>query len=318
LDYATPEEGTLLGKLVYRLKPHIHRNSYNPDSHSYYGVSLWGLAILLIVLAYQKRRKSAAALREYQTLIIFGLIALAGLIISFGPVLKLRASGSYDAGDGMKYAIALPYILVSKFLPQLAFMRALGRSGVLILFSLCCSLALTPLAVNKIKFYKKNKKLIDYAVVILIVIELIPLHRMPMRTTSYNYNLSIPAVYKYIKSHDEVDNIIVLAADFDYPGSETFPTWLPEVTMWSGYHNKNVYNGYSGYLPPDYYPTYWSFLDFKTDDITSLKQKHLRYVLVDKQISTGNPNLANQVSETLGKGSTVYQDRRYILFKVPQ
>ncbi len=318
MDYVTPEQGTLLGRAFYRVMPTAHRNSYNPDSHSYYGMALWGLAIGIVVLAYRKRKRGLEAMREYKTAVIFTLIALAGMIVSFGPVLKIRGAGSYDAGEGLRYAIAMPYILVSKFLPQLSFMRALGRAGVLILFALCCFLALAPLAAKNIGFYQKHKRLINILLLGLIVFELIPFHRMPMRTTGYNYNLSVPPVYKFIKNDKQVDNIIVLAADFDYPGSGGIPTQLPEVTMWAGYHNKNVFNGYSGYLPPDYYPTYWNFLDFQADDVALLKQKDLRYVMVDKQLSNANPNLAEQVGSILGKEHIVYQDQRYVLFKVPQ
>ncbi len=318
LDYVTPESGTLLGKIFYHFNPTVHRNSYNPDSHSYYGMILYALVVVLFVLAYKKRKRGVQFMRQYKLLIIFALIALAGVIISLGPVLKIRGSASYGGGtDGVRYAIVMPYIVVSKLLPQLAFMRALGRAGVLILFSLCCFLALVPAAVDKLEYYKRNRRLINGIVIALIIFELIPMHLMPMRTTSYNYNLSVPAVYRYVKASDQVDNIIVLASDFDYPGSETFPTWLPEVTMWSGYHNKNVYNGYSGYLPPDYYPTYWNFIDFNADDITLLKEKDLRYVLVDKQLSTENPNLPEQVTAVLGKDNTVYEDQRYLIVKVP-
>jgi hypothetical protein len=318
VDYFIPEQGTLLGRLYYHLKPTAQRNSYNPDSHSYYGMTLYALAIVLFVLAYRTRKRSVQIMRQFKTLVIFALIGLAGMIISLGPVLKIKGSGTYVlSGDEVRYAIALPYILVSKFLPQLSFMRALGRAGVLILFALCCFLALVPFAVKKVGFYQRHKRLINCLVIGLIIFELIPFHRMPMRSESYVYNLSVPPVYELVKSRDEIDNIIVLAADFDYRGSEGFPTWLPEVTMWAGYHNKNVFNGYSGYLPPDYYPTYWSFLDFNADDIESLKQKDLRYVIVDKRLSNANPELADQVSEVLGDNSTVYKDQDYVLFKVP-
>ena len=317
MDYVTPEQGTLLGRLFYHIKPTVHRNSYNPDSGSYYGMTLYALATLLSILAYVKRKRGAQAMKQYKTLIIFAVIALAGMLISFGPILKIHASSSYGSDNGLRYVIPMPYILVSKFLPQLSFMRALGRSGVLILFSLCCFLALVPLAVKDIKFYQRHKRLINCAVLFLIIFELIPFHRMPMRTGTYSYNLSIPPVYKFIKNDNKVNNIIVLAADFDYPNAGGIPTQLPEVTMWSGYHNKNVFNGYSGYLPPDYYPTYWDFLDFKPDDVSKLKQKDLRYVLVDKQLSTSNPNLVNQVAAVLGKNNTTYEDKRYTLIKVP-
>lgn len=318
LDFITPHSGTALGKVFYHVKPTVHRNSYNPDSHSYYGMVLWVLAAGLLILAYTRRRQSAEAMRHYKTSLIFASIALAGVIISLGPVLKIRDSSTYGTAEGMRFVVALPYILVDKLLPQLSFMRALGRAGVLILFSLCCYLALAPAAASSIGLYQKHKRLVNCLVIGLIVIELFPLHLMHMRSEAYSYNLSVPPVYEFVKNNDEVNNIVVLAADFDYPGSEGFPTHLPEITMWAGYHNKNVFNGYSGYLPPDYYPTYWDFLDFNADDIATLKQKDLRYILVDKKQSTANPNLANQVTEVLGKDSIVYQDQRYVLLKVPQ
>jgi len=183
---------------------------------------------------------------------------------------------------------------------------------------LCCFLTLAPLAAKKVGFYQRHRKLINALVIGLIVFELIPFHRMPMRSEAYNYNITVPPVYTFIKNNDQIDNIVVLAADFDYPNAGGIPVQLPEVTMWAGYHNKNVFNGYSGYLPPDYYPTYWDFLDFNSGDIATLKKKDLRYVMVDEQLSNANPNLASTVTEVLGRDNIVYQDQRYVLIKVPK
>jgi hypothetical protein len=178
-------------------------------------------------------------------------------------------------------------------------------------------LAYVPASAKKVGLYIRHKRLLDICVVFLIIFELAPFHRVPMRTTSYDYNISIPVVYKYIKSHKNVNNILILAADFDYPGAGAIPVELPEETMWAGYHGKNIYNGYSGYLPPDYYPTYYNFLDFRPAVVPLLKKDGLRYVLVDKQLSTSNIKLASQVSSALGgPNHIVYQDKRYILFKV--
>ena len=318
LDYVIPHDRTPLGKLFYRLNPTARRNSYNLDSYSYFGMTLYALAAVVIFLIYKGRKRSAEIMRQYKRSITFAAIGLAGVIVSLGPVLKLRTSGSYAIGgeEGVRYSIALPYILVSKFLPQLNFMRALGRAGVLVLFSLCCFLALSPLAAKKFGFYQKRRRLINVILVGLIAFELFPLHLMPMRTDKNAYNLSIPPVYKLIKDSDQIDNILVMSADFDYPGMENFPVWLPEVTMWSGYHNKNIFNGYSGYLPPDYYPTYWDFHAPDSSDVAKLNKLDLRYVLIDKQLSSSNPEFANQVGTVLGN-DIVYQDDRYVLFKIP-
>ena len=317
LDYVTPNKGTLLGDLTYKISPSSHINSYDSDSYSYYGMTLYAVSIGVLVLAFKQRKKGIRALKKYKMLLIFTAIGIVGFIISFGPLLKIRGSYFYSfSADGLKYVIPAPYILVDKLLPQLSFMRALGRSGVLLLFSLCCMLAFAPASAKKVGIYMRHKRLINVGVLALIVFELLPFHLVPMRTTSYDYNLSIPPVYKFIKTHNNVNNIIILAADFDYPKAGAIPVELPEETMWSGYHNKNIFNGYSGYLPPDYYPQYYNFLDFRSAVVPLLKQADLRYVLVDKQLSTANPGLANQISSVLGPNHTVYNDSRYVLFKV--
>lgn len=317
LDYVTPQNGTLLGKIFYHFRPQTHLNSYDPDSDSYYGFTLGAVALIALALAYKQRKKDKKAAQVYGILVTLAVIALAGFLISFGPVLKIRASFFYHfTSQGFNYVIPMPYLLVDKFLPQLSFMRALGRSGVLILFSLCCMLALAPTTVEKVGFYKRHRWPINCIVVLLIVFELFPIHREPMRTTSYDYNLSVPAVYKFIKNDNQVNNILILAADFDYPKAGAIPVELPEETMWAGYTNKNIFNGYSGYLPPDYYPEYYNYLDFRPAVVPLLKQQDLHYVLVDKQLSTSNPNLPNQVGSVLGKNNIIYQDQRYVLFRV--
>lgn len=316
LDFVTPVKGTLLGDIYYKIRPHAHLNSYDTDSYSYYGLTLYVLAIGMLVFAYWRRKKGVEAQRTYKMLLIFAAIGIVGIIISLGPLLKIRNSTSYQfSTDGIKYVIALPYLLVDKFLPQLSFMRALGRAGVLLLFSLCCTLALVPAAAKKIPLYQRNKRLLTCVVIGLLIFELIPFHQEPMSPHSYSYNLSVPPVYKFIKNSKQVNNIIVLAADFDYPHAG-IPTELPEETMWAGYDNKNTFNGYSGYLPPDYYPTYWNFLDFRPAVVPLLKKDGLHYVMVDKQLSTENPNLPTQVANVLGRDNIVYQDKRYVLFKV--
>jgi hypothetical protein len=314
VDFFTPENGTLIGKIYYHLRPTSHVNSYDTDSYSYYGFTLYFIAIFIAVMAYRYRKRGVEAAKKYKMTAIFILIGLAGLIMSFGPLLKIHSSDLYHI-SGLTVAVPMPYILVSKFLPQLDFIRALGRAGVLILLSLCCLLAYAPFYAKKSKFYLNYQTIINCLVVVLLIIELAPLHLTPMRTTSYSYHISIPPVYTYIKNNKNVNGIVVLAADYDYPNAG-IPIELPEYTMWAGYDNKNTFNGYSGYLPPDYYPTYWNLLDFRPAVLPVLKQEGLHYVMVDKLLSTSNPNLANQVETVLGRNNIVYQDQRYVLVKV--
>jgi hypothetical protein len=317
MDYVTPDHGTLLGKTYHAVSPTAHTSSYNTDSSSYYGIGLIFVAGAVVVTAHLTRKKNKLANREFKYLVIFGVIALVGFIVSFGPLLKIRQGYIYSfGGESLSAAIPMPYILVDKFLPQLSFLRALGRAGVLILFSLCCLLAFAPAYAKKIKFYNAHKRAINIGVLILLFVELVPLHQVPMRDTSYSYNMSIPAVYKFIKNDKSVDDIIILSSDWDYPGAGAVPVKLPEQVLWSGYHNKNIFDGYSGYLPPDYYPQFYDYVDFRPNDVAKLKKQHLRYVMVDKQLSQSRPYLAGDVGRILGKDHKVYEDKRFVIYKV--
>ncbi|HSX47608.1 MAG TPA: hypothetical protein VLF63_02430, partial [Patescibacteria group bacterium] len=313
-DYFKPEAGTILGKLVHYVKPTLHIASNDSDSNSYFGLSLLAICVFVLVMAYKLRKKNIDAMKRFKLILIFYLIGIAGFIISFGPLLKIRSGYFYHFTEsGLSYVIPMPYLIVDKLLPQLSFIRALGRADVLLLFAMSCLLAVAPLYANKIKFYNRHRFLIFGIVLACLFIELMPLHQVPMRSTSYSYsyNLSVPPVYKFIKNNKKINNIIILSADWDYPGAGLIPVKLPEQILWAGYHNKNIFNGYSGYLPPTYYPDFYDFVDFKPDDVAKLKKDDLRYVMVDKQLSTANPKLSTQVANILGVNNKVYEDKRF-------
>lgn len=312
-DYVIPNQGTLLGKAYYHLKPHAQVNSYNPDSYSYHGIVLYAMAICVGVIAFLRRKKGKEGKARYRLALVFIAMGVVGFVMSLGPVLKLKAGYSYaDMADGLKLVIPLPYLLVDKLLPQLSFIRAIGRASVILLFALCCLLALFPVYAAKERFYQTRKRLIAGVVVLLVVVELMPVHTLPMVKADYSH-YTIPKVYSFIKSRDDINDLIVLSADKDYPGAP-IPTARAEQVLWAGYDNKNVFNGYSGYTPPKYFTQYDDFVDFHPDDVAKMKALGLRYVLVDKQLSSSKPDLARDVAAALPH--KVYEDKRYALFKV--
>ncbi len=134
-----------------------------------------------------------------------------------------------------------------------------------------------------------------------------------MNTASYSYNYTVPKVYQFIKSRNDINSLIVLSADKDYPGA-TIPIARAEQVLWAGYHNKNIFNGYSGYTPPEYFSQLDDFTDFQQDDVAKLSALHIQYVLVDKLLSSSNPALTQNTHTFLGK--PVYEDGRYVLYKV--
>jgi hypothetical protein len=313
-DYFKPTTGTILGKIYYHLRPHAQVNSFDSDSFSYHGMILYAVALCVLIIAYIRRKDDEVSRKKYRFILVFVAIALAGFIMSLGPALKIRGNYFYtDTADGLRFVLPLPWLLVDKFLPQLSFIRAIGRASVLTLFSLCCLLAFFPLYLQKEKFYQKYKLLIVIIVSSLVVIELMPTHLVGMTNSSFDYNLNIPAVYKYINDHPQINDMVIISSEQDYPGA-AFPTLRAEEVLWSGYDNRNIFNGYSGYTPPTYFSQLAQFNNFGPDVVPQMKALGLKYVLVDKQLSESNPQLILTVKKTLP--DKVYEDSRYALFKL--
>lgn len=312
VDYVTPHSGTAAGKLFYHLSPNAHRDAYNRDSFSYHGITLYIIGSLVFILALLARKKSKAKKLEFGTIAALAVVGVVGLVLSLGPLLKFKAGYFYPAGEGINLAIPAPYILVDKFLPQLSFIRAIGRISVLFLFALCCALAYFALLLYRSKLSETRKRVVAILVIGLLAFELMPLHGVVMSKHSYAYNLSIPEVYRHIKAHKEIDNIIVLRAK-EYPGA-TFDVARSEDILWSGYHNRNLFNGYSGYTPPTYFSDIVDFVNFTAADIPKLKKLGLKYVLVDKPLMTDKKEALQNLRQSFGNG--VYEDERYLLYKI--
>jgi hypothetical protein len=320
-DYFIPYSGTYLGDLYYKLHPHAKVNSFSPDGDSYSGFTLYAIAGVLLAISFIKRKKNKDWGYVYKWTIAFLLIAVVGFVISLGPFLKIGANylhGAPGTGGAIKFAIALPYLVVDKFAPQLNFIRAIDRASVLVLFALCCTLALVPVVLTASRSKKILRYCLSAAVLLLLVIEFFPTHGLAMSNNPYYYNMNIPKVYEYIHNNPAVNDIIVLAPDNNYPGQ----TYLPkpflngvfEQVLWAGYDNKNTFNGYSGYFPPSYSNEINEFDNFQASDLPKMKALGLRYILVDKLLSSSEPSLVNNISSA--GPVKVYQDSRYVLFKI--
>ena len=207
----------------------------------------------------------------------------------------------------------MPYILVYKFLPQLSFIRAIGRVSVLFLFALCCLLVYVPWYLKKSKWSLKRRHWVTGVVMFFVVVELMPLHMIPMSSHPHAYNHYIPEVYRYIKENDDIDNLIVLQAQ-EYPN---ISLWMArtEVVLWSGYHNKKIFNGYSGIAPKNYEDDYSDYVNFEENDIQKMKDRGLRYAVVDKELNKNKPEAKENFQKYLH--DKPYEDSRYIIYKLP-
>jgi hypothetical protein len=312
-DYFLPYEDTLIGRAYYKANPGVIRNAYNLDSYSYHGLVMYAAAGAVMVLAFRFRKKSKELWSRYKLVAAFVIVGAAGLIISFGPFLKFKGGFTYPVFDGINVSIPMPWLAVDVLMPQLAFIRAIGRISVLFLFALCCLLVFLPGYLGELKVNRKYRRVILVSVGLLVFIELMPIRMIRMAQQSYSYNYSVPAVYRFIKDSEEVNDIIILNADYDYPGAP-IPIARAEQVLWAGHHNKNIFNGYSGYEPREYIKEFEDFVDFRADDIPKLKERNIHYVLVDKELMTSKPWVDDNVSSLLP--NRVYTDERYSMYKV--
>lgn len=321
-DYFIPHDGTFIGKVYYKLHPGAQVNAYNLDSYSYHGITLYVTAAALIAVGlrwYWRRRRSkvrdaVAQRQEYKYLLIFLAMVVVGFIISLGPVLKFKGGYMYSLpGSDIAVSIAAPWLAVDRFLPQLQFIRAIGRASVIMLFGLCCMLAYVPGYLRASRLKPRHQQLAIGALIVLVLIELMPLHHVHMATGSYAYNLKVPAVYKYIKAHKEVNDIVILRSVDDYPGAP-IPVMRAEDVLWAGYHNRNIFNGYSGYTPPMYFETFYDFVYLQPDDVPKMRKLGIDYVLIDKQLSQPRPFLIDAAKQVFPHKQ--YEDGRYVLYKI--
>lgn len=322
VDYVIPPDNTLEGKWLRDAVPALQdMQRSNSDSSSYHGFLLYGIAGAVLVLGIMYRKRGEIWRHIHRWSIVAAGLIVAGVIMSLGPLLKLKSSIVYSLTSGnqvLELSVPLPYIIVDILLPQLSFIRAIGRSTVLVLFGLCIALALSALVMSRVRKRSVRFGIIAVALVV-IFIELMPYRPMGITKNPYFADMTIPAAYTYIRDNPAVDNIVVLAADSRYPGTKAPKDKIPRMTtleqvMWAGYHNKNIFNGYSGYFPEGYSNTLEDFIDFSKNDVPKMRELGLNYILVDKLLSTSDSKL----DERVGKAAKdhVYEDDRFLLVKI--
>lgn len=305
VDYVVPTPVTSFGEFFGD-----QRFNFSLDTWSYAGISMYVIAFGGLWLVFKNRKKIAAATTKlYVT--FFGVGALA-FIISFGPFLKFNGSHLYNvAGQGV--SIPMPYLWIDQYVPVLGFMRQPARASMLFIFALCCLLALLPILLKNVQFFKKRARLVYMVLGAVLIIDFVPLTMVPLDPHPHAYHPEVPKVYQYIKKNPEIDNIIILQAK-EYP-NVSFWFARTENVLWAGYHNRNIYNGYSGYIPPTYEAEYSDFVNLDADDPAQMKRLGLRYVIVDSELYTNKPEVLKKVPDILGD-KPVYSDSRYKIYKL--
>lgn len=279
-----------------------------PNAPAYFGV---GLSIILFISFIFLKKKKLIQKKDYQWMAIFGVMGGVTFIASLGPLLKITNAYIYTV-LGEKVAILLPFYIVHEFIKPLSFIRAPGRLSVICIFVICCALAVVYMKLNSNKKYHTVKKHYVIGVVIVALIEIFPIRPYVMDSNVHAISDKPPAVYEYIKQKGQIDNVIVLQAK-EYP-NVGFWFARTEVVLWAGYHNKNVFNGYSGYIPPTFESDYSDFVNLDRDDPKQMKSMGINYVVLDTELYSNKPHVLMDADNILG--TPMYKDERYKLYKL--
>lgn len=203
------------------------------------GITALGLAFLgTIVLAYRKNR----------AWIFPFLLALSGIILSFGPELVLGR----DTDAALPFH--LPYYFLSLVISPLASLNAPARFVVLTM------LALSMLAAYGASVLLQRRQragfVIGLACAVIILLEYIAI---PLRLTNVATGAQISPVYNFLAQQPRGEPVVELPMGL--------PTFTEQgkyavYTYNSLYHFQPLVNGYATFIPPRYYALVGSMENF--------------------------------------------------------
>ncbi|MCL4208141.1 hypothetical protein KJZ63_00710 [Patescibacteria group bacterium] len=236
-------------------------------------------------------------------LIISSIISLVGLTFMLGPALKIHDQTIKIAG----FPIPLPYGIAYYLIPGFQAFRASSRFIVLLGFGLSL---LIPyflqhnLYLNKLKNNQQNK--LNWLIVFIIIFVLWFL-RLP-RQKIFMIEINVPPIYEVIKQRPEP----VLAEFPTYVWSQT-DKYFHEADrlLYQSYHQKKLYNGFSGFAPPES-ENLWHTISNRLDSletITHLKNSKVELVLLhqNEQSEYQNFSSANYQLITCLEQDCLYQ-----------
>lgn len=316
-DFFIPYRDTLAGSIYHNLFPSKRTTPYNGDNTPYVGITLVLVGLIVIITSIflkRKKKKEEIIIKNHKLILGFIVIGIAGLIFSLGPVIKFGSNFSYTVQE-LSLMIPAPWLIAIKILPQLNFIRAIGRMSIIFLFALCCLLSFAPILLKKININQIYKVIFSCIILVGLIVELCPTSLYTISTNEHSYHKDIPKIYNYIKESQTINNIIILRSEPNYKTADGYSVEVKfEDVLWAGYHNKNIFNGLSGYTPPLYNEQYNDFVDFHEDDIPKLKTLGIQYIIVDSTMTNEDSSLAKGVANYLGQ--SMYNDGRYYLYKL--
>lgn len=197
-------------------------------------ISFLGLGpLLLIVLAYGKKLYREKNTRIY----LIGLPVF--VLLSMGPALHL-----FD----QTLKIPLPYFLIQA-IPAFQFIRVISRLAVIALF---CTALIAAFTIPKIQW---KRRWLMWICVVLLPLSILAESYHTRAHKKVVHNVTCASIYETIEPND-------VSSFIEYPAWDD-PFKIVQYVFDSRCHNFTpIFNGYSGYRPPDYIPSNHIFMTF--------------------------------------------------------
>lgn len=198
------------------------------------------------------------------------IIALIGLILSFGPALHIHRQTIHKP-----FPIILPYAIFYYLAPGFQGFRNSARWEML--FVICMPIAIAICLQKIVKNYSRNKKILIY---ILLLTGIIIEFNGPMHFFNMPQTQDFPTVYKWLKTTKTQSKVIEMPIYNwnlqPYVGQEI----MREYYMTQNF--RKTVNGYSGFSPPPWQKLVMNLLaEFPSkQSINKLKELQINYIII--------------------------------------
>ncbi|MBI2443496.1 MAG: hypothetical protein HYV40_06375 [Candidatus Levybacteria bacterium] len=248
------------------------------------------------------------------------IIAIIGLVLSFGPALHLGRKTVHWPS-----LIPLPYAILYYVVPGFQGIRSAYRWEML--FVLCMSVSSIMVLQKLLKRLQKNMQLI---IPLLLSVFVIAEFNYPIQFVSVPQVSSFPPVYSYIRSLPSEATIVEMPI-YNW-NMAPYSTRELERVYFSTYHGKKMLNGASGFSPPPWQEDVTELLRTfpSRKSIVRLKRLEIRYIVLhaaeydrlnkDKFMVSGtNIRSGNSILDSLQQERAVKRMNRFgddYIFKI--
>jgi hypothetical protein len=266
-DYLlTTPNSILFGNIVepIQIKRNIAEHSLFPGISALL-LALYGIfTIRMAKLDCKSKLRISYKINNIQ--FIYLLLAVVAFILSLGTPLHIFGHILY---------IDMPYKYLYEYLPGFKSLRVPSRFGMIVMISLS---VLAGYGANKLISTKSMKN--NILLVVLFLFLIVESLYIPVNVGIMPVNKEIPEVYKWLSNETGSFAIVELPTSYKIQKGHTF--WRDtEYMYYSTYHWKKLFNGYSGFLPKDYWEILGILQSFPSNkSIDLLENMKVKYVII--------------------------------------